>query len=113
MVDKNNSKSEYEKFIVSNAAFSFLTSTCCVEYLHAFIKNYNMCLKENGEKIDDQKIDIGFINIRENCCCELENLKNMKLALFKFMHPDDMKHYDDFMDEIEKKLDVKKEVEQV
>jgi len=29
------------------------------------------------------------------------------------MHPDDMKHYDDFMDEIEKKLDVKKEVEQV
>jgi len=55
MVDKNNSKSEYEKFIVSNAAFSFLTSTCCVEYLHAFIKNYNMCLKENGEKIDDTK----------------------------------------------------------
>jgi len=98
MTTENEEKYSYEDFIGSNAAFSFLASSFSTECLQAFSDGLDMVLET------DTGVDDIFINIRDMCCNEMETLKNVKLSLFKFMNPDDIKHYDDFMEGIDEKI---------
>jgi len=99
MRTENDETYSFEDFIGSNAAFSFLSSSFSVECLQTFVVNMDTLLVDDMNTLDDN-----FIVIRKMCCDELETLKNMKLALFKFMNSDDIEFYDKFMENMDTKL---------
>ena len=102
MKTEDKEKYGYEDFIGSNAAFSFLSSSFSIECLQTFVNNVDKLLINDGKNIDDN-----FMIIRELSCNELKTLKNLKLALFKFMNTDDKEYYDKFVEDLEEKMKMK------